>query len=231
MIEREMNNGACSVELCGEAIELLPSGCAWWSRERVLFVADVHLGKSATFRASGLPVPDSCAHDLERLARCIAELGVVRLVVLGDLLHARAGRTGSLLRTMDEWRERHRAVEILLIRGNHDRSSGDPPAEWGIEVQDNGYTLGPFGLWHEPPSVGETPADQFVLCGHVHPAVRVGAVRGGREDAGKRFPAFVSNDSMMILPAFGSFTGAKSLQRRAWKRVFVLVDDEVLELS
>ncbi|OYV00284.1 MAG: hypothetical protein CFE26_24210, partial [Verrucomicrobiales bacterium VVV1] len=39
---------------------------------RALIVADVHLGKSATFRAKGLPVPEGDnEHDLGRLAALI----------------------------------------------------------------------------------------------------------------------------------------------------------------
>ena len=43
--------------LAGEAVELLPERALHWIRERTLFVADVHLGKAAAFRAGGVPVP------------------------------------------------------------------------------------------------------------------------------------------------------------------------------
>jgi hypothetical protein len=36
---------------------MLPDRATWWPAERVLFVADVHLGKPATYSALGQPVP------------------------------------------------------------------------------------------------------------------------------------------------------------------------------
>ena len=62
-----------------------------------LFVADVHLGKAAAFRAGGVPLPrGSTAADLARLAAVLQETGAQRLVVLGDFLHGAAGRVAAL---------------------------------------------------------------------------------------------------------------------------------------
>ena len=41
----------------GEPLHLLPERALWWPAARVLFVADLHLGKAATYRALGQPVP------------------------------------------------------------------------------------------------------------------------------------------------------------------------------
>jgi hypothetical protein len=52
----------------GEAVELCADRALFWTRTRTLFVADVHLGKAAAFRAGGVPVPrGSTANDLKRL--------------------------------------------------------------------------------------------------------------------------------------------------------------------
>ena len=84
--------GVYATALCGEQVELLAARALHWPRERTVFVADVHLGKAAAFRAGGVPLPrGSTAADLARLARVLQQTGARRLVVLGDFLHARGG--------------------------------------------------------------------------------------------------------------------------------------------
>ena len=114
--------------LCGEQIELLAARALHWPRERTVFVADVHLGKAAAFRAGGVPLPrGSTAADLARLTSILRETGARRLVVLGDFLHAAAGRVAALDRAFRAWRDEHAAVDVMLVRGNHDDRAGDPP--------------------------------------------------------------------------------------------------------
>ena len=44
---------------------------------------------------------------------------------------------------------------MTLIRGNHDKRAGDPPASLNIRVVPEPLLLGPFALQHEPdPSSG-----------------------------------------------------------------------------
>ena len=81
-----------STSLAGEAVELYAERALLWTRMRTLFVADVHLGKAAAFRAGGVPVPrGSTASDLARLGALVEASGAKRLCVLGDFLHAKAG--------------------------------------------------------------------------------------------------------------------------------------------
>src|SRR5687768_1975535 len=71
--------------LAGERVELLASRALLWPAQATLFVADVHLGKAAAFRAGGVPVPrGATGADLQRLSALVASTGARRLVVLGD---------------------------------------------------------------------------------------------------------------------------------------------------
>jgi uncharacterized protein len=190
---------AMTVTLAGEAVELLPDRALHWPRARTLFVADVHLGKAAAFRAGGIPVPrGSTGSDLARLAALLRATGAVRLVVLGDFLHAAAGRVAALDAAFVAWRESVPDVAITLVRGNHDASAGDPPAAWGIAVVADRHAMAPFVLCHEPVA----PRTGYALCGHVHPGVRIA---DGRDVA--RLPCFVLGHRRALLPAFGRMTG------------------------
>ena len=192
--------GACATALGGERVELLAARALHWPRARTLFVADVHLGKAAAFRAGGVPLPrGGTAADLARLAQVVQHTGAQRLVVLGDFLHAAAGRVAALDAAFRTWRDAHAAIEIILVRGNHDDRAGDPPEGWGVTVVAEPHPLAPFLACHVPVA----PRSGYALCGHVHPGVTL----HGPADQSERLPCFVLGRRRAILPAFGGFTG------------------------
>nr|WP_225614188.1 ligase-associated DNA damage response endonuclease PdeM [Delftia sp. DLF01] len=196
--------GSLGILLAGEPVHLLAQHALWWPAQGTLFIADLHLGKAATFRARGIPVPAGTTQgNLDRLSALLQGLSVRRLVVLGDFLHAAQARTPSVLAALADWRLRHAALEVVLVRGNHDSHAGDPPSALGISVVDEPWRLGPFAGCHYPQ---EAPACH-VLAGHVHPAV---VLRGPGRDA-LRLPCFAVHPGFTLLPAFGLFTGMASL--------------------
>jgi DNA ligase-associated metallophosphoesterase len=192
--------GMFATALGDERVELLAARALHWPRERTVFVADVHLGKAAAFRAGGVPLPrGSTAADLARLTAVLRETGAQRLVVLGDFLHGAAGRVAALDAAFRAWRSWHAAIDIVLVRGNHDDRAGDPPAGWNIAVVAEPHPLAPFLACHVPVS----PRSGYALCGHVHPGVTL----HGSADQSERLPCFVVGRRRAILPAFGGFTG------------------------
>lgn len=194
------DSGALVRTLAGETLWLLPERALWWPATRTLFVADVHLGKAASFRMLGQPVPAGTTLDnLQRLTQLIEQHAAARLVVLGDLLHARAAQGGQLMDAVMQWREAHAGLDCLLVRGNHDSHAGDPPPRLRIRTLDEPVQLGPFAACHHPRRV----AGAFVLAGHLHPALWL----HGRAHERQRLPCFCRSEGLLILPAFGAFTG------------------------
>ena len=123
------------IETHEEQLKCLPERALLWARERTLFVADVHLGKAASFRATGVPVPSGhSSFDLDRLSRLLISHKVTRFVILGDLVHTKTSYTTSLDRSFRTFRARHSDVEMVLVRGNHDRHAGEAPAEWQLNA-------------------------------------------------------------------------------------------------
>ncbi len=213
------------VELAGHRLALLAPGGAWWAEGDALFVADLHLGKAAAFRRFGIPAPEaSTGETLGRLDALLDRTGAGHLVVLGDLFHARLGLTPVVMDALAAWRHDRERLRITLVRGNHDRRSGDPPAELGMAPVDPGERLGPWTLAHEPDGV---PDGGFALAGHVHPAVRL-------RDAGgtsPRFPCFHIRQRLMVLPALGAFTGTKAVHAALGDRVVAVIDEETLDVT
>ena len=190
----------CRAEWAGEAVDLLPERALWWPARGLLFLADLHIGKAATYRALGQPVPGGTTQEnLARLDTLIARHAPSGIVFLGDFLHAAQARTPQVQAALDAWRARHAGLALTLVRGNHDSRAGDPPAALGIEVVDEPHRIGPFACCHHP----QTHPGLFVLAGHVHPVC--GLSGPGRDRM--RLPCFVQDGEQAILPAFGEFTG------------------------
>jgi uncharacterized protein len=215
---------AASVEIAGETLLLLPERAVFWAREQTLILADTHWGKAAAFRAAGFPVPEATTGDgLLRLDGLVVTYEPQRIVFLGDYLHAAEGRTPATFNALREWGEAHRGVEQLLVRGNHDRGAGDPPAELNVRCVEAPFDMPPFSLRHFPG--GDAAA--HVLAGHLHPAARI----TGRGRQRERLPCFWLQQRCTVLPAFGAFTGSADVTPSPGDRVFVIGGDRVMEVA
>ena len=202
------------ISYAGHTVWLLPEHALWWPEGRVLFIADLHLGKAAAYRALGQPVPSGTTlENLRRLSELIAHYQPDQLVFLGDFLHARQARTPSVLDRLTAWRESHADLNCLLVRGNHDSRAGDPPLELNISVVDEPHLVGPFAACHHP----QTHATHAVLAGHLHPAVQL---QGPARDR-LRLPCFVFASRSAILPAFGEFTGGHTVMPQTDIQLYV----------
>jgi DNA ligase-associated metallophosphoesterase len=216
--------GVARAEVAGQALELWAQRALGWPAQRTLFIADMHLGKPATFRSAGIPVPEATTHaDLTRLGAALDASGAERLIVLGDLVHARAGWCAETIEAVSAWRAARAGLEVVLVRGNHDRGAGDPPPAWKMECVSGPLAEGPFVLAHEPCD----DERGHVLCGHLHPAARL----VGAGSSSLRAPCFWVSPTRTVLPAFGTFTGAKMVTPRRGDRVFVVGQGVVVQAA
>jgi uncharacterized protein len=205
--------GAVTIALDGEQLVLLPQKAAFWPRERMLIIADIHFGKAAAFRSWGIPVPKgTTSENLQALDELVTLTGARHVLFLGDFLHARAAHAAGTQAAMLAWRQRRRELVLTLVRGNHDKHAGDPAAQLGIDLVDEPYTVGPFSFCHHP----DVDAPGYVLAGHVHPVY----VLATRFDA-LRLPCFIAGPRRMILPSFGAFTGGHALRPEPDERIWV----------
>jgi len=220
--------GAHAVTLpCGTVLWLLPQRAVWWPVARTVFVADVHFGKAATFRRAGQPVPrGTTADNLARLDALLAATGAEHLVFLGDFLHGRGGAADDLWRQLQPWRRRHARVAMALVRGNHDRHAGDPPPALGLALADEPWRPVPGAAvlaCHHP----QTADGATVLAGHWHPVV---TLHGPARDA-VRLPCFAWQPGLVVLPAFGAFTGMSAQALPPSARRFAVAGDRVREVA
>jgi DNA ligase-associated metallophosphoesterase len=202
-------------------LTLLPEGAAFVDSERILIVADVHLGKSATFRARGVPVPEGdTARDLQRLRELVRKSGAARVVIAGDLFHAPAGVTVELEAELAGFLA-ELGVPVSLVAGNHDRwLAAFPGSLEGLPHLDLGSSM---RVIHDPQ---DAAGGQLHIAGHWHPVVRIS---DGRRRS-LRMPCFLLRGTTLVLPAFGSFTGGAIVKQAPNDRIFVAHDGCVIEL-
>ncbi|MCY7314780.1 MAG: ligase-associated DNA damage response endonuclease PdeM [Rubrivivax sp.] len=214
------------VQAGGARLQLLPQCAAYLPGSDMLLVADAHIGKAQSFRRLGVPVPGGTTQGtLQRLSDAVAATGARHIVFLGDLLHAARGRSTDTLARVAAWRVLHADLQLTLVRGNHDRSAGDPPADWRVLCVPEPLRLAGLALClgHHPEP---DPQGDYMLAGHVHP----GAIVHGGAHERLRLPCFHFGPAVGVLPAFGEFTGMHVLPRGPQDRIYVSTGDAVRAL-
>jgi uncharacterized protein len=201
-------------------VELRPERALHWPEAGVLAVADLHWGKPESFHQHGIPLPTGVLEDdLSRLSAALHATGARRVLLVGDLIHSRRGLTADVVERVAAWREAHE-VELVLVRGNHDRHLEALPASWRMRLVESHLDEGPFRFAHHPaPAPG-----RYVCAGHLHPMVRL--------DSGAdrlRLPCFHLGPRVGVLPAFSAFTGGLDMRTGAGERLYVIAGDTVVE--
>ncbi len=201
---------------------LLPHPALFWRERNTLVVTDIHFGKAATFRAQGVGLPaGGTAHNLARLSAALQHTKAERLLILGDLLHAKLGRSASVIEKVTAWRNEFAQLTVDVVLGNHDSHAGKPPVEWRMNTMEE-LIEHPF-VWRHVPSDSDAG---YVIAGHVHPAV---VLRGGGERL--KVGCFYFGRNHAILPAFGDFTGYGIVRPKVGDHVFAIAEQEVIEIT
>lgn len=185
------------LRFAGHNFEPLPSGALYWHARQTLLVADLHFEKMASFARRGQMLPPyDTAMTLSRLEFDLRRTGAKRLLSLGDTFHR--ADASSLLTNSDRMRldSITESIDCTWLSGNHDPA---PHAIGGTclpELELDGLTFS-----HEP-----RRGKNGLISGHLHPAARV--AMAGRT---ARSACFVHDNRLMILPAYGSSTGALNI--------------------
>lgn len=226
--------GSLAITFADEPLLLLPDRALFRPVHNALIVADVHLGKDAAFRHAGIPVPPgNTAKDLARLTRLLELTNAGELVVLGDLVHAKTSLNPETLDQVLAWRSACPTVNVLVIRGNHDRRAGlDFPPEARFTIVDEPH-LPPHptrNIQHPTPSLtySHYPRENVGphLCGHLHPVVALQDFDGSWVSA----PCFHAEGNTLTLPAFGSFTGGHKVRPTETSQVYLATAKSVVRV-
>ena len=219
-----MTATACTVEVGGQTLQLLPQKAVFIATASTLLIADAHIGKAVSFRALGVPVPaGTTTENLALISLLVARHQARRIIFLGDFLHSARSHAVATMAAVSAWREAQANLQITLVRGNHDDRAGDPAAHLRIDVVDEPLGLGGLALCHHPQEI----SGAYVLAGHLHPCVRL----AGRGRDRLRLPCFWMRPHTGVLPAFGAFTGMAEVMQSAQDQVFAVAGDSVMAVA
>jgi uncharacterized protein len=196
------------IELGG--ITFLPdhSGALYAPGLNTLLVADLHLEQGASLARRGIHVPPfDTGATLTLLEHVIATTNPWRLILLGDSFHDSIAH--------EQLPEPHRAqlqaitakTETIWISGNHDPHP--PQGLGGVCMAE--HKLERITLRHEPSRKLKSPE----IAGHLHPGATV--IQRGIASRGK---CFIADESRLIMPAFGTYTGALNIRTPAIANLF-----------
>ncbi|MGC3948783.1 MAG: ligase-associated DNA damage response endonuclease PdeM [Chryseolinea sp.] len=216
--------------IAGEQLHLFPQKAIFWPSRRILFVADLHLGKVNHFRRAGIPVPTRANdRNLELIMDLVNTTRPDRFVCLGDLFHSHYNPEWE---TFGELIKHFRSTSFELVMGNHDIMSDQQYRRKGIVVHDQ-LCIAPFLLTHHPPEPENLESQiqkfqmQYSLAGHLHPGV---TMRGaGRQSV--TLPCFYFGRNAGLLPAFGAFTGLARIKPVKEDKVYVIADEKVIRIG
>lgn len=211
------------IDFLGEDLQLFPEKALYWKRHDLLILADLHLGKVNHFRRAGIPVPEQAnVANLERLIDLLKFIEPGRVIFLGDLFHSDYNEEWEVLGQVLDY---FPGIKFELVEGNHDVMSPYQYEKHGIHVYKEDLVMEPFLLSHEP--LEDNDSKLYNLAGHVHPSVRL----AGKARQGMRLPCFYFGSKSGLLPAFGAFTGTYRLKPGKKDKVFVVVNNEVIDMS
>jgi DNA ligase-associated metallophosphoesterase len=205
------------IELLHNHFTLLPQRAIYWQEQSALILSDTHFGKTAHFRKAGIAIPDHSFHsDMEVMDKLVSAFAPASLIIVGDMFHSHYNKEVDHFAA---WRDKHRQLDILLAKGNHDILHRDVFRELHIHAEPS-FTIGDFIFSHELCR----DDSQFCFNGHIHPGVRM----TGPARQQLKFPCFHFSDMSCTLPAFSRFTGLAIIDPLPDDDVFMIVGDEVM---
>lgn len=194
---------SCRIQFAGHELLLDANGALYWPQERLLLVSDLHLEKASFLAQFGSMIPRYDTRDtLSRLERLILHYQPQQLVCLGDSFHD--AKACSRLAESDH-RHLSRLAESVTswhwVLGNHDPALPSwLPGQCVPKMDMQGISL-----VHEPEA-----HRGFQIIGHFHP--KLSLVLQGHKITGK---VFAQDDKLLLMPAFGAYTGGLDVQHEA----------------
>ncbi len=217
-----MTKRALDIVVRDELFTLYPEGAAYWHKEEMLIISDLHLGKVTHFRKNGVAVPFHVQEkNFALLKRLYAEITCKTICFLGDLFHSKENTEWE---RFCAWRAETKS-KAILIAGNHDILQMDKYQKAGLSLFSH-VEIGPFILTHEPAIPNGKPMN---ICGHIHPGVKL----RGKGRMTLTVSAFHLDNKLhrFVFPACGAFTGKHLIRPSQGDDVFVIKNNQVFRIS
>jgi uncharacterized protein len=217
------------LSIANTVLTLLPEKAIYVDSIQSLLVSDVHLGKSETFQALGVPVPPQVNQaTLARLRSLCQTYQPQHLFILGDLFHSRLALVEEVRTAWADFSQSISAQVHLLV-GNHDRPLIQMLEKLLIQCITEAIQIDQLVLSHEP-FITDIEANPIYLniCGHIHPCIQLKTKLDRL-----RLPCFYFNqrEHRLILPSFGEFTGGYDMPLSKDAVAYAIADNQVIPIT
>ncbi|WP_199119324.1 ligase-associated DNA damage response endonuclease PdeM [Pedobacter sp. ASV28] len=205
-----------------EELILAKERAVYFIHRELLAISDFHIGKAAHFRKAGLPVPATTAQsDLQRLSSLLTQYQPKTLLINGDMFHSDHNQE---IDDFGKWKENFPSIDLVLVKGNHDKQDEKLYQELGIQLHDPSYCTDKFCFIHEAFKCKEK--NLYPISGHIHPGI---AIYNNAKQRLK-FPCFYFGEAYGILPAFSTFTGLSLIKAKSNEQVFAITPNKVIKV-
>jgi len=221
---------------------------AFISEEKVLVIAELHLGLEYEIYKSGISILPQREKFLETLETLIEITKAKKLVLVGDIKHKVPGSSIREDKEIPKFLEQISSkVKTIIVKGNHDdRIEEILPKNIKI-YSSRGLKIGKYGFFHGHawPSKALMKCD-YLFMGHIHPAIEFRDEFGHRnsekvwikdrmdaEKIKKRFGLTQTGKlNVIIIPTFNNILGGTAVNRVANEKQFSpLLANEILDLD
>ena len=179
--------------------------CTYIPEEKLLVVADIHLGFEEYLRKQGVLVPKFHLKDcIEKLDWILKRVVIKKVVLNGDVKH----EFGTI--SQQEWKDtrklihffEEKKIKIVVVKGNHDIIF-HPLAEKHALEEVKELRISNFLIIHGD-KIPENLAP-IVIMGHEHPAITLR--ERGKAEKFKCFLVYTyKNSSIIVQPSFNPLT-------------------------
>lgn len=211
-----------NINIGGNLLELLPEKAVLIPSEKIMIIADLHLGKIEHFRAAGINLPLAAATQTEnRLVDLIEKHHPSRVIFLGDLFHSVQNQSYN---TFQNTLSLFKNITFDLVIGNHDIMDMEDYTSLDITVYEELF-INELWLTHEPQD--EIKNGYYNLAGHIHPGVTL----KGKGRQKMTLPCFYFSINNGLLPAFGYFTGKAIIKIEKKSDIFAIAEDKIFRIN
>jgi uncharacterized protein len=180
------------LEIIGKAL--------WFEKEKTLIIADLHIGYEEYLIKKGIFVPkQQYSTIIDDLKLILKKIQPTTIVINGDLKQ----EFGKIL--TQEWKDvlnlldflKQNCQNIILIKGNHDRTLQPISSKREIKIVDN-YEVGDYLIVHGDLIV---PTTKNIIIGHEHPAI---VLKDNQKQ--EKYKCFLigdyNNKELIVMPSF-----------------------------
>lgn len=201
----------------GEPALMLPG------KEKVLVIADLHIGAEHEFRQAGIKMPSQTKKMLDKVVGLVKEARAKKLIILGDVKHMVPGMSFQEEREVPHFLdELSRLVKVEVLPGNHD--DGLQELVHDVKFHDSsGLLVGDTFLSHGhtwPPEAGIKAGR--IIVGHRHPVIEL------RDNLGYSWRERVWVRTTLNKPALVKKYGAEALPKRLPELVIMPAFNEMV---